>query len=488
MKFNRRILAGVVLAVLYAVAVAGSLVVSGLGSGVTPDTAGYLEFSPYRQPLYGLWANGIHHLTSRWSAVIILQVAMFVGSVAWILIELAAASSLGVLAAACFALIQLILFKLGLLDLVESLATEGLFYTLINVALASLLVWLRTGSAAAVAALCFLLVAMTQLRTAALLVPILALGCAAMVILAHGRNSLQGRRATLALATTALALLIAPALVGKAPLQLSSRADSLGFALLPRISLLPPDERTSSGSPEWKTMAQSWRQAAAGLDLIELSQFDAQLQEVIRFELGPKLLLPALLGISRAQAEAQWASGELFGEARRLALAAIRNEPLRYGYLCVAHLWGVLTMGSSMNINQRARVWAALNSLDPLTWKFAPLRVDYPLNHIYLPIRLPTQVLNSAIRYGSILALVLALACAVQVSWQLLRRERVDKGSLGVALCGAGAVLHSIPIALTVFPEFRYTYANFLVLSAGVLIWLAYFRHERMVPPILERA
>ena len=79
-------------------------------------------------------------------------------------------------------------------------------------------------------------------------------------------------------------------------------------------------------------------------------------------------------------------------------------------------------------------------------------------------------------RYASIFALVLSLAYAVQILRQLRRGDDLDKGCLALVLCAGWAILHSIPIALTVFPEFRFTYANFLALSAGGLAWLAYFR------------
>jgi hypothetical protein len=34
----------------------------------SPDTSSYLDFSPYRQPMYGLWANAIFALTGSYRA------------------------------------------------------------------------------------------------------------------------------------------------------------------------------------------------------------------------------------------------------------------------------------------------------------------------------------------------------------------------------------------------------------------------------------
>ena len=69
---------------------------SPLASGFSPDTAGYLQLSPYRrEPMYGVWANGINALFGSWRIVEMLQVGAFVSFSAWVIVELTLISNLG---------------------------------------------------------------------------------------------------------------------------------------------------------------------------------------------------------------------------------------------------------------------------------------------------------------------------------------------------------------------------------------------------------
>lgn len=472
---RNRLAIGLALGLAYTGAVIFSVAAwSGLGSGFTHDTAAYLEFSPYRQPLYGIWANAVNQMSGTWTSVLYAQVLLFAASVCWVLLELSLISRLGLLAASLLAIAQIILLRMGMIGFVELLGTEGLFYPMIMLSGALLLAWLRTGSSFAILGLVLLMVAMTQLRTAALLVFAVPATAALVAVVRFPTQSLQFRSGAIALAVLTLSLGVAPALLGKSYFQLGSTRDSLGFALLPRVSLLPPSGDTAVRSPTWERMAASWRSAAMTLDMIEIGQFDAQLQEAIRFDLGPKVLLPALLELTQDDAERRWGTGDLYEQARGLSLRWIRESWLDYARLCVAHFWGTLTMGTFMNEVQRDRVWKALNSVDPLTWKMSPLRTDYPLNRIYEPLSPQTSVLYFVFRCSSIAALLVAVFCGIQMLARLARRQVLAKGGLALVLAAGWAVAHSIPIGLSVFPELRYTYANFLALSIGGLAWLAY--------------
>lgn len=154
-----------------------------LGSGLTPDSAGYLQFSPFRQPLYGVWANGIYLVSSSWRAVQIAQIWLYIAVGTWLIIELSVVSWLGLFAAIVFTAVQLVLAKLGILGLVGSLMSEGLFFPLILLQAALLLVWLRTKSSRVLSALIVVVVAMTQIRTAALLAAIVPLIVALIAVL-----------------------------------------------------------------------------------------------------------------------------------------------------------------------------------------------------------------------------------------------------------------------------------------------------------------
>lgn len=475
--FKHRLAFGIFLGLAYIYAVVSSLTAtSGLGSGFTPDTASYLELAPYRQPMYGIWANTLYSLTASWPGVLYIQLALFALSVVWVLIELSLISKQGLLAAVFLALTQLLLLKMGMLGMVESLATEGIFYSMIMMSGALLMLWLRTNAKAAIISLAILIVAMTQLRTAALLVVLVPAVASIVAVLIYGRNQREGQLALAILTVMSVTALVGPILLGKAPFQLGTLHSTLGFALLPRVSLLLPNEQLAKSSPDWARMSASWRNAAATLDLIEVGQFDAQLQEAIRYELGPRVLLPAALGITQENARIRWVNGDLYEPAKDFALGWIREQWPMYLRVSIAHFWGTLTMGNYMGEESRNRVWAAVQALDPLTWELAPLRIDYPLNHIYEPLSVLAKLVYFSFRYASICTLILAFACAVQIVGEIRRRSKLSKGSLVLVLVTGWVIFHSIPIALTVFPEIRYTYANFLALSVGGLGWLAYLR------------
>src|SRR6185369_11276443 len=48
-----------------------------IGPAFAPDSPGYIEFSPYRQPLYGMWASGSFSVLGTWGKVQEAQIAIF---------------------------------------------------------------------------------------------------------------------------------------------------------------------------------------------------------------------------------------------------------------------------------------------------------------------------------------------------------------------------------------------------------------------------
>jgi hypothetical protein len=465
---RKRLIWGVAIAATYVAAVLVSM--PSLPSGFDPDTAGYLEFSPYRQPMYGLWANAVHAFSGSWHTVRIMQVGMFVLCSAGVIVELAEISTLGVAAALLFAAMQLVFTRLGKLNFIGSLISEGLFYPMIMLMIALLLAWLRTRRTSVLLGLALLLVAMTQLRTAALLVitvPILA----ALCVLPRQKWRSTG---VLVISATAAGLILMPPLLGKSILQVSTRADFTGFVLLPRVSLLPVPRSLAERSPIWVAMSSSWRAAASQLDAVALTQFDAALQEAIRFHLGPKVLVPAILNRSPDDIQGRVSNGTYYSDAKRIAIEWILAEWPTYLRLSGMHLWGLLTMADYMDNADRERVWKALNAVSASTWQHAPFRTDYPLNRIDERLSWTTNILYVLIRYASIVILILAAISATTVLQQVLGNQEVSPGSLAVVLAVGWSIAHSIPAALTVFPEERFTYANLLVMFSGGATWLAF--------------
>jgi hypothetical protein len=474
-RTTRRLMFAGGLCLIYAMAVIAAFAASGgVGSGLTPDTASYLELSPYRQPLYGLWANSIHTITGSWPAVLYIQVALFVLAICWVVLELAAVSRWGLAAAMLMTGVQLVLLKMGMMSLTASLVSEGLFYFLIVLSGALLLLWLRKPSSTAVVALVLLQVMITQLRSAALLVGLVPVIAGVVAVIAYGRRSSQALRGAMALTVTLVAALLLPLALGKGAFHLGTRASALGFAALPRVALLPPSSSVAVPDPSWPRMSASWRQAAAGLDPIELSQFDAQLQEAMRFYIAPRVLLPSVLGLPARETERLWADGQLYGSGADIAARWIRDQWPTYLRLSAMHFWGAMTMGNYMSESQRTRVWQALQHVDPETWTIATWRTDYPLNQIFKPLSAGAKVVNYALRWSAILFLCLAIWSACMLGRDIYRRAPLASGTLALALAFAWVVAHTIAVALLVFPEFRFTYANYLALSIGAFAWLAY--------------
>ena len=427
---------------------------SPLASGFSPDTAGYLQLSPYRrEPMYGMWANGIYALFGSWRIVEMLQVGAFVSFSAWVIIELTLISNLGALSALLFVAMLLVFTRLGLLNLIGSLISEGLFYPMIMLMAAMLLAWLRTRRTSLLVGLTLILVGMTQLRTAALLVIGVPIFAAISVLALQPRRSASSRPAVFVLATIVLGAAFMPPLLGKSLMQLTSAADSLGFVLLPRVSLLPVSRVLGERSPDWTAMSSSWRVAARELDAVALTQFDAQLQESIRYYLGPKVLLPAILNRSSKDVQEGWSKGTYYGDAKRIAIEWILDEWPTYIRLSGMHLWGLLTMANFMDNTDRERVWKALNSVSDITWREAPFRTDYPLNRIYERLSWSTSTVYFLIRYVSVGVLIVGIISAITVLRQIRANRDVSPGSLAIALAVGWSIAHSIPASLAGIPR-----------------------------------
>jgi hypothetical protein len=478
---NHKVIIGHRLGTIIALAYLGSALAGtgwpALDGTFSPDTSGYLDFSPYRQPMYGLWANTIFALTGSFRAVQLLQTGLFIGLGLWVIIELSLISDIaGPAAAAILAAALAALNRFGLIELAGSLNSEGLFYPMILAMVALFLWWLRTRQTGILAALAFLVVAMTQLRTAVMLLPIVPLAIAVYILVTRSLRQGSDRPAIAILGGLVAGVLVLPPMLGKNFLQYSTVRDSTGFALLPRVSLLPVTEIVAERSPDWAAMASSWRTAAASLDAVALTQFDAQLQEAIRFDLGPKVLLPALLNLSPDETTVGWQNGTYYRDARRIAIDWISREWPTYLRISGYHLWGMLTIANFMDSADRMKVWAALNEVSPSTWGNKPMRTDYPLNQINKPLKCSTELIYRAIRYACITTLFLGLMSAIIVLMQSIYDRIVSPGYLAVALAVGWCIAHSIPAGMLVFPEFRYTYANLIVLISGAATWLAYVR------------
>jgi hypothetical protein len=225
-SFQTRLTVGILMAAAYLACVV--IIMPDFGSGFTADTAGYLEFSPYRQPMYGMWANAIHDFSNSWRTVQVFQIAGYILGSAWVIVELAIISVLGVLSALLFFGMQLVFTRLGLLNIDASLISEGLFYPMIMLMVAMFLMWLRTSRTGVLVGLALLLVGMTQLRPAALLVVAVPIVAALCVLIRQPVRSANSRSAVLVVSTVLVGLILLPPVFGKAILQLNAVGDASG--------------------------------------------------------------------------------------------------------------------------------------------------------------------------------------------------------------------------------------------------------------------
>ena len=484
-------------------------------SAFCADTTSYLNLSPYRQPMYGMWANGIHLLSGSWRVVTMLQVAAFVAFAAWVLVELALISNLGMLSALIFVVAMLAYSRLGLLQTVWCLRSEGLFYPMIMLTAAMFLTWIRTWRTSFLIGLVLIIIGMTQVRSDALLLPAVPVFAAICVLTAQAkRRSANARSAVLTLATVVIGLVFMPPLLGKSVMQVGTDADSLGFAILPRVSLLPLSPVIGNRSPEWTAMSSSWRAAAGQLDIVALTQFDAQLQEAIRYYLGPKILA-AILNRSPKDVEEEYGlavscvflkpedfaihpgssrgwppplcHSANFNDAKHKALEWILDEWPSYMRLSGTHLWGMLTMANFMDNGDREEVWKALNAVSILTWRYAPRYApstsEYPLDHIYKRLKWSTNAFFVLIRWSSIVVLIIGIVSAISALIQLRTNRVIPRGILAIAFAVGWSIAHSIPAALFVYPDSRFTFANMLMMLSGVAAWLAYLGRNGMFSP-----
>jgi hypothetical protein len=275
-------------------------------------------------------------------------------------------------------------------------------------------------------------------------------------------------------------------------MQVSTGADSLGNVILPRVSLLPLPPVFGDRSPEWTAMSSSWRAAARQLNITALTQFDAQLQEAIRLDLGPKILLPAILNRSPKDVEEGWLTkdgrfkGTYFNDAKRIAIEWILDEWPSYMRLSGIHLWGTLTMANLMDNEDREQVWKALNVVSPLTWRYAPeyapFTTTYPL--AYFEERLPSRknAYYVLVRYASMVILMFGIVSAIRALIRLRTNREIPRGILAIAFAVGWSIAHSIPAGLLVFPEHRYTYANMLMMLSGGAAWFAYLGTNAIAP------
>ena len=459
-------------AVLISIAWWGILIVHWpeANDGLTQDSAGYLEFSPYRQPLYGHFVDVTRTMFGSISSVKQAQMLLFGISVNWLLLILST-SGRAVPVASIVSLLAIgVLVRLGVFSFVASILTEGLFYTLVVLALASGLRSLEDGSVKHLFLFTFFLCCMTQLRGAAILVfltvPVMLAG---MGIFHYcGRST---RKLVLSLLSFTVFLMLAiPVIIGKELGQIGSEKSRVGYLLTSRVTLLEAPDWVREKSPRWVEMSASWRSAGEHLSGAALTQFDAQLQEAVKDELIANVLLPDLGETKALQA---WQTASDYSFTRELALEWVYQDWKNYLRLSFLHMWGMVTMSNRVGSADRLAIWDALQSVSDTTWQNAKFRTDYPLNKFYEPLKPVTAVVNGLIRGAMMLFIAVVVLEIGKLVYAWSKGLCPAKSTIVVCLSGVWIFLHSVTAALILFPEQRYTYANALLMFPALAYWIA---------------
>ena len=264
-----------------------------LNSTFSPDTNSFYELSKYRQPLYGYWMQGAFSMLSTWTAVKSSQLILYCLAVSFLASELHFVSRFGRWCALTLLVALLILKQTGMTGYIASLISEGFFYTGLITTFGLLIRSLRLGSLKSFLLFLFVSVLLSQLKTAYL--PVL---CVQVIFLAgywvrlyRSNEKMLARPPLLVTSSFLLMLILMPAILGKGFLELSTESNRIGFVIAPRIAMLETPPHLLKELEGWDVISSPWRGVTKGLSILPYTQFDAHIQETVRYELYPRNII-----------------------------------------------------------------------------------------------------------------------------------------------------------------------------------------------------
>ncbi|MGK2859766.1 MAG: hypothetical protein ACSLFQ_21420 [Thermoanaerobaculia bacterium] len=428
----------------------------------SPDTPSYVEFHSGRQPLYGYFFNSLRGVGLGDPSIALLQIVVTIASLSFLLYEVNKMCVSGlpyvVLAAA-------LLFPLNTFLLPFSLAfiSESLFYPMLMFMGAATLRWTRTEREGWLISVSGCVVLVVFVRGAAIAI----LGSTVIVMLLGfllGDESVR-RTAIKSLSVILLGCSLIPVLLGRYPFQLSPPLSPTGFVFLPRVVMLPANLPIAEPNrTQWRRMNASFVSAGSSLSCAERSLFESQLQEAVRYYIGPTLLLGASDAFADGWSGDSARSQRYDSKAVALFRAAVRAEPWAYARSTTCHLWALLSSGLQVGNSSRLAVQKALRGVDAETWKLARFRTDYPLQDFDRPLKARTALVYLCLRVFS----VVSTAAGVLMSLWILARtvmsgEKLNGTKLVWLLVTGWLLSHSLLIAISVYPDQRYVLANYLL-------------------------
>jgi hypothetical protein len=442
-----------------------------LTDSFSPDTESFYQFSEYRQPLYGMWMTFSFSILENWIAVKCMQLLMFCIASGILARELYLTGNVGRICAMAFVIFLLSLERYGALNYVAALISEGLFYSLLLVMASLSLRWFRTGNLVSLVVLIFLCVLTSQLKTTFL--PVIGLMIVLILVLMvwalRIRRRLNRPRYLALTLVFLLSVILLPGILGKQYLQISTEKNRLGFVLIPRIASLSTPPHLRKELEQWSVMSESWHQASSNLGIFAFTQFDAQLQEEIRYYFYPSEIAPLLNKVAPELVMKQWQDGQGYDQASELAFQWIKNSPTKYLLDSGKHLLGLIFAAPLMTQSEREQVSIAFSKLSDATWQGEDFRNGYPVGDLSQPISATTNSFYIAIRITVFLFLVLTAFALGRILKAFWRREICTKSDLAISLSFLLLITISLAPALIVFPEIRFAAANLLIIFSGLL-------------------
>jgi hypothetical protein len=435
----------------------------------TNDTGSYLEYHPYRQPLYGLFYNSLDALGFSLRQIAIIQVVFLGVGIALVVRE---TMELGAGIISLGLLIPFLWFALILYLLPTSVAfiSESLVYPVMFIAGASVLTYLRTEKPRWFYLSIFLCFTAAITRTAALPIffsslLVLALGwfCGTKAVRNTSRNSLG---------IAACLVLLVPLLLGREMGQLSPSMDRSGIVLGPRVVLNPADLPIEEQKARiWNQLNSSFIEQSQELSCAERSMFESQLQEAVRYYIAPALFLAGKRQLGKTNPRMLNADDN--ARLRFIFESAVREHPLAYIKSSACHFWGMISAGTHLGTQAREAIFNSLKRVDPETWEIAKFRTDYPLNNFGVPLKPHTELAYLGFRvfstFSSLLGIVLCLIVFLKLS---IQKANLDPKTLVWLLPSGWLLSHSALVAVTMFPEWRFVAMNFIFqwLLLGLLL------------------
>jgi hypothetical protein len=251
-----------------------------------------------------------------------------------------------------------------------------------------------------------------------------------------------------------------------------------GLVFLGRLALIPSELDISEPQrSQWSRLNASFIAAAEHLSCVERSLYESQLQEAVRYEIGPKIILGRSDILRLNSTDVQESTLHDLERSLELFKEAAIRRPGAYVKSTICHFWAMVSAGTYADTGARQAVYAALQQVDPEAWRLARFRKDYPLNRFDAPLKAHTEWTYRMMRLLAFGGTSLGFAFTLKKLFSgITGQRRLDADALTWMLLTSCLLAHSLLVGLSIFPDPRYVMANFVIqwtLLALALDWVS---------------